>query len=151
MVACLILALWMIHLPGRPYDRETLKFGEIKPTLLNVTGAWTGSWTDPRRDYKEIITFNLEQSGNTISGTIHSVEQSRVGFKKPYEWDVIDGHISGDRINLYYGRRDFRKDITATLLGVCKQDEMSGEYFGHVAAKVGFSSKGIWQVHRVQP
>jgi hypothetical protein len=150
--ACLILALWIIQLPEQPYDREALRFGEIKPATVNVTGTWKGSWTDPRAEYKENITLTLEQTGSTISGTIHGEKERVPGSKKEGDWDIIEGQVSSDRINLYYKRRfSFRTDATATLLGVCKHDEMSGEYFGHVTARRGGSSKGMWQASRTQP
>jgi hypothetical protein len=152
IVSCLILVLWAMHLPEQPYDRETLKFGEIKPATVNVTGAWTGSWTDPRSRYSEVIKLTLEQTGNVVTGTIHSERDSVAGLKRERELDIIEGHVSGDRINLYYKLRFvFRADATATLLGMCKQDEMSGEYVGHVAARPGGTSKGNWQVSRSKP
>jgi len=149
--ACMILAFWVIRLPERPYNRETLKFSEIKPATVNVTGTWTGTWKDPRAGYEEVISLTLAQMGNTISGTIHSAKETMAGLKKEREWDIIEGHISGDRINLYYMRSEFRRDVSATLLGVCKVSEMSGEYFGHVAARTGGSSKGIWQASKTKP
>lgn len=146
------MAIWFIHLPEQPYDRAALQFNEIKPAKTNVTGTWKGTWTSPRTEYTEDITLTLEQTGNTITGAIHSEKERVPGSKKEAEWDIIEGQISGDRVNLYYKRRfTFRMDVTATLLGVCKQDEMSGEYFGHVAARRGGSSKGTWQASRAKP
>ena len=150
-VAFLILAFWVIQLPERPYDRAALKFSETKPATVNVSGTWVGTWTDPRAGYEEVISLILEQTGNTISGTIHSEKERVPGYKGEREWIIIEGQISGDRINLYYRRGDFRMDIPATLLGVCKQGEMSGEYFGHVAARTGFSTKGTWHVTKTKP
>lgn len=150
-VAFLILAFWVMRLPERPYDRTKLKFSKITPATVNVTGVWKGTWTDPRARYEEVISLTLEQTGNTISGTIHSEKERVPGYKREREWEIIDGQISGDRINLYYRQGDFRMDIPATLLGVCKQGEMSGEYFGHVAARIGFSTKGTWQVTKTKP
>ncbi|MCF7787069.1 MAG: hypothetical protein K9N47_13165 [Prosthecobacter sp.] len=150
-MAFLILAFWGIRIPERPYDRATLEFSETTPATVNVSGTWTGTWTDPRAGYEELISLTLDQTGNTISGTIHSEKERMPGVKKEREWDIIDGQISGDRINLYYRRGDFRMDIPATLLGLCKQGEMSGEYFGHVAARTGFSTKGTWHVTKTKP
>jgi hypothetical protein len=150
-VAFLILAFWVIRLPERPYDRATLKFSETKPATVNVSGAWTGTWTDPRARYEEVISLTLAQTGNTVSGTIHSAKERLSGFTNEREWDIIEGQISGDRINLYYLRREFQRDVSATLLGVCKEGEMSGEYFGHVAARTGFSTKGTWQASKTKP
>lgn len=148
---CLIFALWVIHLPEEPYERASLKFSEVTPATVNVTGVWKGTWTDPRAGYEEVISLTLEQTGNAISGTIHSAKETMAGFKKEREWGIIEGQISGDRINLYYGRSEFRRDISGTLLGVCKEGEMSGEYFGHVAARTGGSSKGAWHVTKTKP
>lgn len=149
---CLMLVFWVIRLPEQPYDRDTLKFGEIMPATVNVTGTWKGSWTSPRNEYTEDITLTLEQFGNTITGAIHSEKERVEGLKKEADWDIIEGQISDNRINLFYKRRfTFRMDITSTLLGVCKQDEITGEYFGHVAAGRGGSSKGTWQVSRTKP
>ncbi|WP_395750334.1 hypothetical protein [Prosthecobacter sp.] len=150
-VACLILASWGIRLPERPYDRATLKFSKTKPATVNVSGTWTGKWTDPRAGYEEVISLTLEQTGNAISGTIHSAKETMAGLKKERVWGVIEGQVSGDRINLCYGRSEFQKYISGTLLGVCNEGKMSGEYFGHVAARTGGSSKGTWQASKTTP
>lgn len=149
--AFLILAFWVIRLPEQPYERATLKFVELKPATVNVTGTWKGTWTDPRAGYEEVISLTLEQTGNTISGIIHSAKETMAGLKREREWEIIEGQISGDRINFYYGRSEFRRDVSGTLLGVCKEGEMSGEYFGHVAARTGGSSKGTWQASKINP
>src|SRR5688500_10392188 len=49
---------------GRPHARQDIRIKILDPPAVDVSGAWRGSWTDPKQRSREPITLNLEQSGN---------------------------------------------------------------------------------------
>lgn len=136
-------ALWLFLLPGNPYDREDLQFDVIAPASIDVTGTWEGSWTDPRKDFTEAITLTLLQSGHSVTGAI-----SDAGGTK---WLIIEGVVSGDRVNLFYNRQFAFRGRGATLLGSLKDGHLSGDYYTHESPKFGWSAKGGWQAVRRGP
>lgn len=130
-------ALVLYLLPSRARDREDVRFQTVEAPTIDVTGAWNGSWTDPLQNVTEGITLQLEQQGNTVSGSIVDAGGTR--------WQIEEGVVSGDRINLFYDREYAFRSRGATLVARLQEAQLKGEYYGHDPAKAGWSSKGTWQ------
>lgn len=135
------LLLWLMSLPERAFERGDLKFQSWVAPSIEVTGEWQGSWTDPHQDFRQGITLFLQQDGAVITGEIRDEGGGR--------WHIIEGQVSGDQVNLFYGKEFAFRDRGATLLGVFKKGELVGEYFAHGRAKIGWSSRGAWQAVKV--
>lgn len=139
--ALVLVSAWLISMPGRPYDRATLKFDVLRAPTIDVTGTWTGEWIDPRMDFGETITLILEQDGSAVTGTILG------GGTK---WRIIEGVVSGDRLNLFYVSEFAFRSGGATLLGNLKDGQLSGHYYVHERRRAGWASKGSWHAARRQ-
>jgi hypothetical protein len=133
-------ALWLFLLPGKPYDRKDLQFDVMAPVSIDVTGTWDGSWTDPRKNFTEAITLTLLQSGHSVTGAISDA--------KGMKWLIVEGAVSGDRVNLFYDREFAFRSRGATLLGTLKDGLLTGDYYAHDSPKFGWSAKGAWQAAR---
>ena len=131
----------LIALPSQPYDRTSLKFEAVHAPAIDVSGTWEGEWTDPRIKVTQAITLTLQQKGNSVAGTI--VDDS--GTK----WGIIEGVVSGDRLNLFYAKEMAWRSAGATLLGSLKNGQLTGYYYGHERPKRGWASKGPWHATKL--
>lgn len=126
----------------RPYKREFLKWENVGPATVDLNGEWTGTWTDPSKNFTETISITLRQDGNKLSGQI--VDRRQRTFR------IIEATVSGAKVNIFYDLENSFRGRGATLLGTFQNDRLSGEYFAHDRPKSGFASKGIWEVTRVK-
>ncbi len=132
--------LWLFLLPEKAYPRADLKFDTVVPPIIDVSGTWKGAWTDPRKNYTEAITLTLVQHDNVVTGSI--VDEGGTN------WLIIEGIVSGNRINLFYDRELAFRSHGATLLGTLNKGQLTGLYYVHESVKPGWSSKGAWQATR---
>lgn len=122
------------------YDRESLAFEFVEKPTIDFSGTWEGSWADSRKDETMKITLVLSQAGSSVEGSI--VDGSGV------EWRVIEGVVSGSKINIFYERSGAWPGAGATLLGDFEGGTVFGNYFAHDAPRTGWASKGAWEATR---
>ncbi len=132
----------LITLPGHPYERTALKFEAIHVPAIDVSGTWAGEWTDPMKKVTQAITLTLQQEGNNVAGTIADESGTK--------WRIIEGVVSGDRLNLFYDREMAWRSAGATLLGSLKDGRLTGFYYGHDRPKRGWAAKGPWHATKFQ-
>ena len=140
LLAILGLFLFNYIVTPKIYDRESLKIQRVVSPDADLTGTWVGTWTDPRKEFTEMITLTLTQSGNSMSGTI--VDEGGT------QWRIIEGVVSGSELNLFYDRDFGWPGAGATLLGSIEGDTISGNYYGHERPRRGSSSSGPWEAVR---
>lgn len=129
----------MANYLSRPYEREELVIQEIRPAQVSIAGRWEGSWTNPKGDVTEMITLQLNQNGNTVTGEIIT-ETGRV-------FSIIDGVVSGYEVNLFYDNGPGEWSLpggVGSLLGNVGEDGMEGRWYAHERPPPGVSRDGPW-------
>ena len=131
---------WTIGYITSPYSRDKVAFDEIQSPTVDVSGVWHGNWTDTRKEFSEKIILSLQQNNSKVTGTIVS-ERKR-------SFDIVDGVVSGDRVNLYYNVSFPEWPLAGgggTLVGTVENKKISGTWFAHERPKHGWSIDGPWE------
>jgi hypothetical protein len=89
---------------------------KAQPTTLNLAGKWRATISGPMGEME--VTLEIQQEGNSISGTI----SSEMG-----QWDISDGILSGNDLSFSISATIMNETIELAFSGTAEKDSFEGE------------------------